>query len=111
MNKMVIARVSNTKTIIASDQQVSPRIVHLNRLTHHADPTARAARKRAGRKRAVEVLPAGRQLVTETMGSLDDRASQVLDALAVANDALDAAPHESPPPRPAGSQRVCGAAG
>ena len=46
------------------------------------------------------------------MSSLDDRASHVvLDALAVANDALDAAPHESPPPRPAGSQRVCGAAG
>ena len=59
-----------------------------------------------------QVLPAVQELGTETMSSLDDRALHaVLDALAVANDALDAAPHESPPPRPAGSQRVCGAAG
>ena len=40
-----------------------------------------------------------RQLVTEIMSSLDDRAPHaVLDALAVANDALDAAPHDLPPP-------------
>jgi hypothetical protein len=40
-----------------------------------------------------QVLPAVQQLVTETMSSLDDRALHaVLDAPAVANDALDAAP-------------------
>jgi len=45
------------------------------------------------------VLPAVQQLVTETMSSLDDRALHaVLDALAVASDALDAAPHDLPPP-------------
>ena len=45
-----------------------------------------------------QVLPAVQQLVTATMSSLDDRALQaLLDALAVANDALDAAPRDLPP--------------
>jgi len=42
-----------------------------------------------------QVLPAVQQLVTQTMSSLDDRALHaVLDALAVASDALDAAPRD-----------------
>lgn len=46
-----------------------------------------------------QVLPAVQQLVTATMGSLDDRALQaLLDALAVANDTLDAAPRDLPLP-------------
>jgi DNA-binding MarR family transcriptional regulator len=46
-----------------------------------------------------EVLPAVQQVVAETMSSLDDRALHaVLDALAVANDALDTAPRDLPPP-------------
>jgi DNA-binding MarR family transcriptional regulator len=46
-----------------------------------------------------QVLPAVQQLVTATMSSLDDRALQaLLDALAVANEALDAAPRDLPPP-------------
>jgi DNA-binding MarR family transcriptional regulator len=48
-----------------------------------------------------QVLPAVQQLVAETMSSLDDRVLHaVLDALAVASDALDAAPQDLPPPAP-----------
>jgi len=78
------------------------RPVYLGRLRYHAAP--------AGRRVLVDitpdaqalldqVLPAVQEPGTETMSSLDDRALHaVLDALAVANDALDAAPHDLPPP-------------
>ena len=53
------------------------------------------------------VLPAVQQLVTETMSSLDDRALHaVLDALAVTNDALDAAPQDLPPPAARRTPRI-----
>lgn len=46
-----------------------------------------------------QVLPAVQQMVTATMSGLDDRALQaLLEALAVANDALDAAPRDFSPP-------------
>jgi len=46
-----------------------------------------------------QVLPAVQQLVTATMSPLGDQAlHNLLDALTTANAALDAAPHDLPPP-------------
>jgi DNA-binding MarR family transcriptional regulator len=46
-----------------------------------------------------QVLPAVQQIVTAAMSPLGDQAlHSLLDALTAANDALDAAPHDLPPP-------------
>lgn len=57
-----------------------------------------------------QALPAVQQLVTAALSPLDDNTLHaLLDALALATDALTAAPADLPPPWPAGHQAGFGA--
>ena len=85
-----------------------------SRLRHGTSPCPRIASRRSSgalaRGRLVDVtpsaqalldqvLPAVQQIVTATMSPLGDQALHaLLDALTAANAALDAAPHDLPPP-------------